>query len=87
MVFLLGCEVGIVVIEVPWSVNLVLGPSPVGMSLEVFMDAFTPSRFITSFSEIAFCGFSNECWLLTPLSLKFAVPWVVVVALSRLSEK
>ena len=35
MVFLLVCEVGVVIIEVPWFMILVLGPSPVGMSLEV----------------------------------------------------
>ena len=35
MVFLLVCEVGVVIIEVPWSVILVLVPSPVGMSLGV----------------------------------------------------
>ena len=37
MVFLLVCEVGVVIIEVPWFVILVLVPSLVGMSLGVSM--------------------------------------------------
>ena len=35
MVFLLVCEVGVVIIEVPWFVILVFVPSPVEMSLGV----------------------------------------------------
>ena len=35
IVFLLVCKTGVVIIEVPWFVILVLVPSPVGMSLGV----------------------------------------------------